>query len=158
MTNTEKIKEIIGEFFGKTGLVIEQVEIKVPQDSTIPINLKMEERQILIGEGGQTLAEVQRLLKLVIQKKIAPESHFYIDLDINEYKKKKVEYLKEMARSAADEVSLSKKEQFLPPMQAYDRRVVHLELAPRQDIVTESVGFGPERRVSIKLRSQEPLV
>lgn len=151
-TNTEKIKEIIWEFFGKTGIAVEAIEIKTPQDSTIPIDLKMEEPQILIGEGGQTLAEVQRLLKMVIQKKIASEAHFYIDLDINNYKKKKIEYLKEMAKSAADEVSLVKKEKNLPPMPAYDRRVIHLELASRQDIVAESVGFEPERSVVIKPR------
>lgn len=158
-TNTEKIKDIIREFFGKTGFAIEAVEIGVPRDSTIPIGLKTDEPQILIGEGGQTLAEVQKLLKMVIQKKVASESHFYIDLDINGYKKKRADYLKEMARAAADEVSLTKKEKHLPPMQAYDRRIIHLELASRQDIVTESVGYGPERRISVKLRSQElPLV
>src|SRR3989344_8971078 len=111
--NAGKIKEVIVEFFSKTGLAIEAVNIGVPQGSTIPIGLKIEEPQVIIGEGGQTLAEVQRLLKLIMQKKIAPESHFYIDLDINEYKKKKTQYLKEMARSAADEVFLSKKEKFL---------------------------------------------
>jgi len=156
--NAGKIKEVIVEFFSKTGLAIEAVNIGVPQDSTIPIGLKMEEPQVIIGEGGQALADVQRLLKLVIQKKIAPESHFYIDLDVNEYKKKKVAYLREMARAAADEVSLTKKEKDLPPMQAYDRRIIHLELAARLDIATESVGYGLERRVLVKLRSQEPLI
>src|SRR3989344_1437215 len=151
-TNTEKIKEIIREFFEKTGFAVEAVNIGVPRDSTIPIDLKMEEPQIITGEGGQTLAEVQKLLKMIIQKKVSSDSHFYIDLDVNEYKKKKTDYLKEMARSAADEVSLTKKEKYLPPMQAYDRRVIHVELAGRQDIITESVGFEPERMVAIKPR------
>lgn len=151
-SNVEKIKEIIGEFFSKTGITLEAIEIKTPQEFTIPINLKMEEPQVLIGEGGQTLLEVQRLLKMVLQKKIASESRFYIDLDINDYKKKKMDYLKEMAKSAADEVSLIKKEKFLPPMSAYDRRVIHMELASRQDIITESVGYDPDRMVAIKPR------
>ena len=86
-TNSEKIKEIIREFFDKTGLTLESIEIKSPQDLTIPINLKIEEPQILIGEGGQTLFEVQRLLKMILQKKIASEARFYIDIDINDYKK-----------------------------------------------------------------------
>ncbi|MBI2041400.1 MAG: hypothetical protein HYT20_00070 [Candidatus Nealsonbacteria bacterium] len=151
-TNTEKIQDIIKEFFSKTGIALEGIEIKTPLDSTIPINLKMEEPQTLIGEGGQTLMEVQRLLKMVLQRKIASDAHFYIDLDINDYKKKKTNYLKEMARSTADEVSLVKKEKYLPAMSAYDRRVVHVELASRQDIVTESVGYDPERKVVIRPR------
>lgn len=151
-SNIEKIREIIREFFSKTGITLEAIEIKVPQESTIPINLKMEEPQVLIGEGGQTLLEVQRLLKMILQKKIASGAHFYIDLDINDYKRKKLDYLKDLAKSAADEVSLIKKEKYLPPMSAYDRRVIHMELSSRQDIITESVGYEPERMVSIKPR------
>lgn len=150
--NIEKIKETAREFFEKTGLVIEAIEIKSPDNLTIPINLKMEEPQILIGEGGQTLAELQRLLKLVIKKRVVIDAPFYVDLDINDYKKKKVEYLKEMAISAADEVSLTKKEKTLSAMSAYDRRIIHMELASRGDITTESVGEEPERKVAIKCR------
>ena len=148
--NLEKIKETIREFFGKTGLGIEMLEIKNLQDSTIPVDLKMEEPQILIGEGGQTLAEVQHLLKIILKRKIIQEEPFYVNLDVNDYKKKKTEYLKEMAKSAADDVVLTKKEKTLPSMPAYERRIIHLELAPRGDIITESIGQEPERKVIIK--------
>lgn len=147
--NLEKIKEITKEFFEKTGLEIE-VQVKSPQDSTTPIDLKMDEPQILIGEGGQTLAEVQWLLKAILKRKVAAEGPFYIDLDINDYKKKKIIYLKEMARSAADEVALTKKEKQLSPMLAYERRIIHLELASRGDVVTESIGKEPDRSVIIR--------
>ena len=108
----------------------------------------MEEPQILIGERGQTLAEIQHLLKAILRRKIAEQ--FYINVDINDYKKKKTEYLKEMARSVADEVALSKKERIMGPMPAYERRIIHLELAEREDIVSESIGQEPERRIVIK--------
>lgn len=147
--NLNKIKEIAQEFFQKMGLEIE-VEVKSLQDLTIPINLKMAEPQILIGERGQTLAEIQRLLKAILRKKIAVEEPFYINLDINEYKKKKTEYLKEMARTAADEAVLTKKEKILAPMPAFERRIIHLELASRGDVTTESIGQEPERKVVIR--------
>jgi len=145
--NLEKIKKAAKEFFEKTGLTIE-VEIKKPEDLTIPVNLTMEEPQILIGEHGQTLAEIQRLLKLVLRKKI--EEPFYVNLDINDYKKKKIEYLKEMAKSVADEVALTKEEKYLPVMAAYERRIIHVELASRGDVTTESIGQEPERRIVIR--------
>jgi spoIIIJ-associated protein len=148
--NLKKIKETIREFFGKTGLGIETVEIKNLQDSTIPFDLKMEEPQILIGEGGQTLAEVQHLLKIILKRKIIQLEPFYLNLDVNDYKKKKTEYLKEMARSVANDVVLTKKEKTLPSMPAYERRIIHLELASRGDIITESIGQEPERKVIIK--------
>ncbi|PIR71473.1 MAG: hypothetical protein COU43_02475 [Candidatus Nealsonbacteria bacterium CG10_big_fil_rev_8_21_14_0_10_37_25] len=75
---------------------------------------------------------------------------FFIDLDINGYKKKKLDYLKELARSLADEVALTKKEKNLPPMAAYERRIIHLELAGRSDVTTESIGEEPERRVVVR--------
>jgi len=148
-SNPEKIKEIIEEFFQKMGFGVE-VEIRIPQDLTIPIDIKTFEPQVLIGKNGETLTEIQRLLKIILKRKIAPEKSFYIDLDINDYKKKKVEYLREMARDAANEVSLSKKERKLASMPAYERRVIHLELVDREDITTESVGEEPERSIVIK--------
>lgn len=160
--NLGKIKETVKEFFKKAGL---EVEIKfLPQkDATLSIEIKTDNPQILIGERGQTLAEIQHLLKAILRRKIAakgepqPErrdENFYLDLDINNYKKKKIEYLKELARSMADEVALTKKEKTLPPMLAFERRIIHLELAGRSDVVTESIGQEPERKVVIKPRSE----
>lgn len=143
----KKIKETVEEFFKKMTF---EVEIKIlPQkDQTIPINIKTSEPQILIGERGQTLTEIQHLLKAILKRQI--EEPFFIDLDISDYKKKKIDYLKEMAKSVADEVALTKKEKWLPSMPAYERRIIHLELAERSDITTESVGQEPERRVVVR--------
>ncbi len=149
-TNIAKIEETTREFFGKTGLEIEAIEIKFLEDASVSIDIKAEEPGMLIGEQGQTLAEIQRLLKIILQKGAAAQPPFYIDLDINDYKKKKKEQLREIARSAADEVSLTKKEKQLSPMSAFERRVVHMELASRGDVATESIGQEPERRVAIK--------
>lgn len=148
-TNLEKIKEAAEEFFAKTGLNIE-VEVKNIEEQTIPINLKTDEPQLLIGERGQTLAEIQRLLKIVLKKTAVCDTAFYINLDINEYKKKKIEYLKEIAKTTADEVVLTKTEKQLSPMSAFERRVVHMELASREDVITESSGQEPERTIVIK--------
>jgi spoIIIJ-associated protein len=145
----EAIKETTKDFFEKATFEVE-MELLPQEDLTLPISLNVEDPQILIGEGGQTLNEIQRLLKAILKRKI--KEPFYIDLDINGYKKKKNEYLKEVARSIADEVSLTKKERALSPMPAHERRVIHLELSERTDIVTESVGQEPERKVVIKPR------
>jgi len=143
----EKIKETVKEFFEKTTFEVE-IEFQSPQDQTLPINIKIDEPQILIGEGGQTLVEIQHLLKAILKRKISDS--FFIDLDINGYKKKKIEYLKELARTVADEVGITKKEKILSPMPAYERRIIHLELAGRSDVTTESIGQEPERRIVIR--------
>jgi len=148
-SDLQKIKETIEEFFEKTTFEVE-VEVLPEKEQTLPIKLKADDPQILIGEGGQTLVEIQHLLKLILKRKIT--ELFYIDLDINDYKKKKKEYLREMAKSAADEVALTKKEKILPPMPAYERRIIHLELAEREDVVSESMGQEPERKIVVKPR------
>jgi len=149
--NLEKVKKITEEFFEKMTFEVE-IEINPQKDQTIPVDLKTDEPQILIGEGGQTLTDIQHLLKAILKRKIATEELFYIDLDIDDYKKKKIKYLKELARSIADEVSLTKKERILAPMPAYERRIIHLELASREDVATESIGQEPERKIAIRPR------
>lgn len=146
-SNLEKVKKITREFFKKTTFEVE-IEFLPQKDLTIPIRLEAENPQILIGEKGQTLVEIQHLLKAMLKKKI--QEDFYIDLDISGYKEKKTEYLKELARSTADEVALMKEEKTFPSMPAYERRIIHMELAERGDVTTESIGREPERKVIIK--------
>jgi len=145
--NLAKIKEIIKEFFEKTTLDVE-VEFLGQKEQSFAVNLKTEEPRVLIGEGGWTLVEIQRLLNVIMRKQI--KEQVFIDLDVSNYKKRKIEYLKELARSTADEVALSKEEKVLSSMPAYERRIIHLELKEREDVVTESVGRDPEREVIIK--------
>lgn len=141
------IRDTVEEFFRKMTIEVE-VQLGEQTDDMVPVELKTEEPQLLIGERGQTLSEIQHLLKSILRKKIG--SQFYIDLDINDYKRKKSEYLREMARSAAEDVALNRFERELPPMSAYERRIVHMEIAGRSDVVTESRGEEPERRIVIK--------
>jgi spoIIIJ-associated protein len=142
------IKNEVLEFFKKMDFEVE-VEILNQKDNTLPIKLTTKDPRILIGERGQTLAEIQHLLMALLKKKINKEP-FYINLDINDYKEKKIAHLKEMAREIAEEVVRTQKEKNLAPMPAFERRIIHLELADRQDVTTESIGKEPKRRVVIR--------
>ena len=143
----EKETRYLLEKLGTPGDV--QVEqIKDSQGPTVQVVLKVEEPKMLIGERGQTLFDIQHILKLMIRKKIAEP--FYLSLDINEYKKTKEDYLRDLAQTTADEVILLKKPKELPSMPASERRVIHMALADRLDIDSESIGEGLERRVVIQ--------
>lgn len=143
----DKIKKEVGDFLKKMTTDVE-TETFSQKDDTVFVDLRVKEPQVLIGEKGQTLFDIQHLLSAILRRKI--EDKFFLDLDINDYKKKKIEYLKELARSMADEVALTRKEKTLPPMPAYERRIIHMELAGRGNIATESIGEEPERRLIIK--------
>lgn len=143
----EKIRKITKEFFQKTTFDV-SLDFSTQEENTLLIEVKTEDPQILIGERGQTLADIQHLLKIILRKKT--EELFYVNVDINDYKKKKAEYLKELANSMADDVILSKEEKALSPMRAFERRIVHMELAERSGVITESIGERDERKVVIK--------
>ena len=130
-------------------------EVRVEQreeseEPTVQVSIVVEEPKMLIGEKGQTLFELQHVLKLLLRKKIAEP--FYLALDINEYKKNKEEYLRDLAKTAADEVVLLKKPKELPPMSSSERRVIHMVLAGRTDVISESFGDGADRRVVIRAK------
>lgn len=147
------IKKSVEEFFEKMTVTVSSMEagcLSAEDKDIVNLNIKLDEPQILIGQGGQTLFEIQRLLKTILNKKI--KKIFYLNLDINDYKKQKVEYLKDLAKSVADQAILTKEEKTLMPMSSYERRIVHSELAQREDVVTESQGEGFDRHVVIKPR------
>lgn len=146
----KKIEKIVGNFFEKMGEKIEIEEIYL-NEGVIFVNLKVEDTQILIGEKGRTLFCLQHLLKKILIKEIG--EFLYLDLDINGYKKKKADYLKDLAKNLADEAALIKKEREFLPMLPYERRIIHLELAKRKDVDSYSRGEGAERRVVIKPKS-----
>lgn len=150
MISKEELQTIEREakqFFEKMGAA-GTVTVRVDEETGVFVDAILEEPQLFIGEKGQTLSEIQHLLRAIVRKKI-PEQ-LYITLDINEYKKNKESYLRDLARSVADEVILLKKPKELSPMSAAERRIVHVELAERSDITSESEGEGSERKVVVR--------
>lgn len=145
--DAKKIKKIAEDLIRKIAPEA-QITVLPQSDATIRIEAKVDDSQALIGQGGETLLAIQHLLRVILRKSSGEPR--YIDLDINDYKKTRNEYLKELAISAANEVALAKREVALAPMNAYDRRVVHMELKQREDIVTESRGLGADRKVVVK--------
>jgi spoIIIJ-associated protein len=145
------IRETIKEFFERMTIPVELRGEKIEEDS-FETNLETEAPQILIGENGQTLIEIQHLLRLMVVRKLGRP--FYLNLDVNDYRKKKTAYLEELARSVANEVALTHQEKELLAMTAQERRIIHVALANRLDIVTESRGEEPGRRVVIKPASK----
>ncbi len=112
------------------------------------VEIKTEEPKMLIGERGQTLVEIQHLLRVLLRKKF--QEKIMVEVDINGYKKKKEDALKDVARDIADEVVFYKKEKILPPMSSYERRIIHLALKDRRDVETESVNGESGRMVVVK--------
>ncbi|MFA6071987.1 MAG: R3H domain-containing nucleic acid-binding protein [Janthinobacterium sp.] len=71
-------------------------------------------------------------------------------VDVNNYRKERERLIIELAKAAASKAISTKGEVRLPSMNAYERRLVHMELSMRPDVKTESIGEGKERGVIVK--------
>jgi predicted RNA-binding protein Jag len=90
--------------------------------------------------------DLEHIVK-VMAKKLQIEK---VNVDVNNYKKERERLISELAKAAARKVLLEKKEVELPAMNAYERRIVHVELATRPDVKTESVGEDSSRHIVVK--------
>ena len=88
------------------------------------------------------------LIAQLIAKK---QNEQQIFVDINNYRAERERIIAELAKAAAKKVTATKEPITLPPMNAYERRLVHTTLAVHPEVKTESVGSGKERHIVVML-------
>lgn len=120
-------------------------------DESVIVNIETEEAPLLIGQGGANLISLQQIAKKIIEKKSAEPCNF--TLDVNNYKQHKTELLREMARHAADKVLVEGRAVIMQPMNAFERRIIHMTLANYQNLMTESQGEEPWRKIVVKAQN-----
>lgn len=136
----------------------ERIETIKDGKEIFTLNLKTDYPNLLIGQYGGNLQCLQHLVGVIVKHKLLAEGGKDTDLedevkfniDVNDYKKQKKETLVKLAETMADQVIFSKNSVALRPMSPYERKVIHLELADRKNLSTESVGENLMRRVIIK--------
>ncbi len=108
---------------------------------------------ILIGHHGETLDAIQYLVNLsAIRKSAKANSHgdyVKIVVDVENYRTKREETLRALARRMAARAVKTKHNVFLEPMNAYERRIIHSELQGFADVSTHSVGTDKNRKIII---------
>lgn len=149
------IKDLIIEIFKTMNIHIGEVTVEKENDEkTYKINLKSDDSSLLIGKHGENLQALQTIAKLLIYKRFDENKDFSIIIDVDDYRKRQEESVIEMANRKAAYVRETGKNQILPPMSPYFRRIVHMHLMQPEfeDLATESVGQGAFRQVTIKLK------
>ena len=92
------------------------------------------------------LESLNHLAQLIAKKEQSPPFFF----DINNYRRERETLIAELARAAAKKAAITKEKISLPAMNAYERRLIHVELANHPGVATESVGNGKTRYVIVK--------
>jgi spoIIIJ-associated protein len=153
MENLDVIKEAIDNLLKAIGF---EGTVAVNYNSTedcVLANIQIDQNDsgFLIGQGGNNLDSLQHLARLLVNRQIGHSSKFI--LDVNNYRKHRIDSLKEVAKDIAKQVLMEKSSLALRPMPAYERRIIHMALADYPLIDTESVGNEPERRVVVRIKS-----
>ena len=108
---------------------------------------------VLIGHHGDTLDALQYLSNLAANKKSEGEKREYvkITIDVENYRAKREDTLRALARRKASQVLRYKKSVMLEPMNPYERRIIHSEIQGIEGVSTNSIGSEDNRKVVIFL-------
>ena len=108
---------------------------------------------VLIGHHGDTLDALQYLANLAANKKEDGEKREYvkITIDVENYRAKREETLRALARRMAARVLRYKKSVMLEPMNPYERRIIHSEIQGIDGCSTNSIGSEDNRKIVIFL-------
>jgi spoIIIJ-associated protein len=140
----EQASQILGDLLARMGL---EAEVRTIDEDPPMLAIELEDPGNLIGPRGEGIRSLQHLVRLILIRK---EIDLPVVIDIDGYRAKKEEQLKELAEQKAEQVRTSGRLAVLSPMSSYERRVVHMALRDVEDLITESLGEGQNRRVMIK--------
>jgi spoIIIJ-associated protein len=159
MDKTE-IQNLIKELIEKTTIKLNGVEVVEDGPKNIFISVEVSEPHFFISREGEGLHALNHLVHRIIENKMFPKSDMgdspksvlgpQILVDINGFQKKRIDNVKAIAHMMSERARYFKSNIEVDPMSAFERRIVHEFLSEATDLKTESVGFGPSRRVVIK--------
>lgn len=130
--------------FGETESSIDEYD---GENGELILDVNGGDLAVLIGRHGRTLDALQMVLTSLMSSRI--KFYYPIVVDIEGYKSRRRKKIEDIARSAAARAKDRGGKVTLSPMNAYERRIVHLTLREDEGVVTHSEGEDPERRVVV---------
>lgn len=129
-----------------------EVEItsSIDEDGALCIDMKGDHMGILIGKRGQTLDALQYLANRVANKH--QDGYVRVKLDTENYRARREETLKHLAKNIAHKVKRNRRPVVLEPMNPYERRIIHSALQSDSYVTTHSEGEEPYRKVVVTLK------
>ena len=129
----------------------EQEEGQARAGRYLLLDVEGSELGALIGRRGETLENIQYLLRLMVNQKLHKWKNIVIDVE--HYKARRITQLTQLADRMAEQVARTGRSISLEPMPANERRIVHMTLREHPKVYTESHGDGGRRKVHIFART-----
>jgi spoIIIJ-associated protein len=146
------VEEIVSELLEKMNLEASVKARYGEKSDNLPhppilVDITGNDLSILIGRRAKTLNALQYITRLILGKEL--EHGIPLSIDVEGYRERREQQVRQLARRVADQVADTKREQALEPMPPNERRFAHLELQDEPLVFTESVGEEPHRKVVI---------
>lgn len=138
----EYLRELLG-FFGETSCSIDEYD---GDNGELILDVNGGDLAVLIGRHGRTLDALQMVLSSLMSSTL--KFYYPIVVDIESYKSRRKSKVQGLARAAAAKARKQGRVA-MAPMNAYERRLVHLALHDDGSVTTHSEGEDPNRRVVI---------
>lgn len=151
LNETEKAPEERAEDFLRH--ILDSMELSADlnvesgEENTISIDITGDDMGILIGRRGETLSALQYLTSLAVNRHT--DDYYRIVLDTENYKKRREETLKRLAKKLAGNAVRYRRNVTMEAMSPYERRIIHSELQNDPMVTTYSTGEEPNRKVVI---------
>ena len=115
-----------------------EITSSIDKDGALYVDMKGENMGILIGKRGQTLDSLQYLANRVANKH--QSGYVRVKLDTENYRARREETLKHLAKNIAHKVKRNRRPVILEPMNPYERRIIHSTLQSDPYVTTHSEG------------------
>ncbi|MBU0573752.1 MAG: RNA-binding cell elongation regulator Jag/EloR [Candidatus Margulisiibacteriota bacterium] len=139
-------RQMLQEILDRMGMLA-IAEISEDSEEGVVVNIKGEDMGRIIGKEGAMLKSLQTLLSIMVARGTGSKQH--VSVDAGGYREKHSSALNRLARDAANDVVQTGQEKVLPPMNAHDRRIIHMALKDNSKVETHSRGDGRDRRLVI---------
>lgn len=113
----------------------------------IHVDIRGNDLSVLIGRHSETLNAFQYVASLIVGRGV--QDWVQLVIDVEGYRDRREKQLIQMANRMADQVAKSGRRQSLEPMPSGERRVIHIALREHPNVVTESSGEEPHRKITI---------
>ena len=139
----EKIfKEIVNHFIGDTNIKSEL------SGKNILLSLNSEkDLGFLIGRKGEMIKNLEFLLSRISSKQIGKS--IYVSIDINSYREKRMEKLKEKVLETINKVIAINRPLSLNPMNSFERREAYLIIEQNSQVIYKTKEYGKLKKITI---------
>ncbi len=153
----DKVKLIKKETEELLSKIIDKPEVEVSEEDGIyHVTIKSDEdAPVVIGRHGETIKAIQKILEVVLYKKVGESVEILVN--VNDYREKQKERLEELAERFTQKTKELRSASYIRGLSSYERKLIHEYVTQNYpDLASYSTGEGRDRRLVIDLKENAP--